>query len=674
MTDYADRAVVQITGGTAAKRATLTLALREHWIDTVAGVPTGDLWVGDGVTLGGVPVVNDQFVRKVGFPFPYEVSLSYSVSTRQVTITPTGSTFDVWVGGVRFTKTGAQVSPAHAATSDDHFFYYDSTGEIQTGTTPWDLLTDAPVLSVVYTAAGDSLSGSAEAPWVLMELHTATRDPQLHRRLHFGGGTQLSSRLGLPTIDTAADPQFTSTAIEILDEDIELTTDALTVAFNNVKFRYGASGYWNEQNDDFTAPGDGIPFLDDGTDICWNEWTGAAWQKTAVSNNDYVNMYLCATTDNDSGERWFVVPGQAKYANQNDAENEDPSSLSWGTAPPEEFIIVAALVYSRKVASGAGNHFAAIESVRLFLGNRDQTISSGGITVHAALSGLTADDHTQYALVAGGTRNFTGDHQFDGGVVVVGLLSATGSFQTVSALPQWVQWDTSETDVDGGRINLYVAAGEKGDGTVHYQHMKYVEHDGASNDQKTRIRWLLNRTESGTGTPAELMRLDDNLSVQGGVKAFTTRRTCRYNAAATGIATGAGYTLIPFATNSRTDAGFTWNGGLTEVTVGFTGWIEIGYDISAENTVSNTRCEGYWRCEVDTGGGFAALAGSLAFSYHRNLTSNLGLQTASCRQLVVAVTSGDIFRVSGRNAAGGSLELVIGGCRVHVRRIAAALA
>lgn len=55
MTAYADRERLVLARGTAAVRATLTLGLSELWVDVDGSdVPTGDLWLGDGSTAGGI--------------------------------------------------------------------------------------------------------------------------------------------------------------------------------------------------------------------------------------------------------------------------------------------------------------------------------------------------------------------------------------------------------------------------------------------------------------------------------------------------------------------------------------------------------------------------------------------------------------------------------------------
>jgi hypothetical protein len=95
---------------------------------------------------------HDNFHLRHGFEIEdgaWLATLSYDKTTRVVTITPTGATFNVWVDGKKFTKTGAQAAPAHANTLGGHFVVYDDNGNLQVGTTPWSL-TDSQKTPVAF--------------------------------------------------------------------------------------------------------------------------------------------------------------------------------------------------------------------------------------------------------------------------------------------------------------------------------------------------------------------------------------------------------------------------------------------------------------------------------------------------------------------------------------------
>lgn len=366
------------------------------------GLEATDGGASDDYTLA----VKDVYKKYNGFPYDpdtgYQVTLSYSDANRQVTITPTGADFDVYLQGVKYTFTGAQVSDAHADVSDEYFIYYDETGTLTTDTSPWDLLKHAPVCSVVYNAT------DGEGVFVLMELHTATRDPQLHYRLHFGDGTQVSSNPGLPTIggytlatSTPAAICWSATAVTVLDEDIEITSNTILddAGPYRIAYRNGATGEWTIQAPTLLPTGEPVPFLTNGT-ICYNEWTGATWQKTALNTaalGEWVNMYLCATTDITEANRYFIVPGQAVFSSLVDAQNEDSTlAISWGDSPPEEFALIARFTYHGRSTFGAGTHYTQLDGVELLSGRKPGSSAGPGVTDHGSLSGLADDDHTQY--------------------------------------------------------------------------------------------------------------------------------------------------------------------------------------------------------------------------------------------------------------------------------------
>lgn len=368
--------------------------------DAVGGILTDsdtiDFTYNDG-TPSVTAAVKDNVKLNIGFPCDavtgYQVSLSYDDSTRVVTITPTGATFDVYVGGKKYTKTGPQASTAHADVTDEYFIYYDSTGTLQTSTTPWDLRIHAPVCSVTYNAT------TKIAPFPLFELHTAGRDPELHYRLHFGGGTVRGTKLGTPTFTGTGTPQFTATAVQVLDEDIELDTSAFGSSSNRVVYLLGANAEWTEQTDNFAAgtySGQGIKFLNDGTDICYNQLVLGSWAKTAVSNNYFVNMYLFATTHITQSKRYWVMPGQAQFSTLNAAQNEALSSLTFPNIAPEEYVAIARITFSRKTSNGANNLYANIEGIALLDASRTTSIGGGGISDHNLLTNLQGGTTNQY--------------------------------------------------------------------------------------------------------------------------------------------------------------------------------------------------------------------------------------------------------------------------------------
>jgi hypothetical protein len=124
--------------------------------------------------------------------------------------------------------------------------------------------------------------------------------------------------------------------------------------------------------------------------------------QTQVSNTQYDNAgtltamtagyYRSDTVILTSDGRVSVIYGTAEYATQQLAEGS-----STGTTPT--FLDPTSFPLARLIVQEAG-------SIVSFIDIRPQPAtggsgSSGGVTVHSALSGLSADDHTQYLLTTG---------------------------------------------------------------------------------------------------------------------------------------------------------------------------------------------------------------------------------------------------------------------------------
>jgi len=358
-----------------------------------------------------------QYRVRHGVPYDadtgYAFTLTYDASARTATLTPSGASFDIWSLGTKYTFTGAQTTSAHTDLDGGWFLTMSSAGAFQWSQTPWDILgPECPILYVYYNATTN------EGIWVLEERHTADRNPELHYRLHFGDGSVLNNSPGLPTIsgytlatDTVAGVDFAVTTCTVLDEDIEKATGALSAGGPyRVLHRVGANGIWTLQTTLFGAGGaDSCPFLTDGTNLCWNQFTGGVWQKTPVTPTGtlkYVNTYLFATTDITAANGYFIVPGQAEHSSLASAQAEGPASLLFGS-PPTEFVAVAQFTWGTKTAYSTNTDKTALEAVAFTYRSRGSlTAGGGGVTDHGLLTGLTDNDHPQYGLVASPLSQF----------------------------------------------------------------------------------------------------------------------------------------------------------------------------------------------------------------------------------------------------------------------------
>ena len=347
-----------------------------------------------------------------GFPVDasgnYLCTLTYNETTRTVTITPTGATFDIFVKGMKYTFTGAQ-SIVHSATGAEQFIYFDSSGVLTTSLSPWDLLSTAPVCSVFQDA-----TNSRRIP--LDERHHAGRDLYWHRNQHAAEGTKVTSGFAATgyTLSNGASDVVLQLAIasgRVEDEDIRVDTQELAAAGPyNLLYRSGASGDW------VITRTSTLPFLYSGSNLQYNQNTGATWQLTNVVEDSYVNYWVFAltalpTTDitptPSSTQQLVIIAGQALYSSQASADAETVSSLAYGSAPFQEM----APLYKMTFKFNASNPSAYTNTARTALTAISRVVGSfASLTAtaqsdHGALSGLTDQDHPASAIIFTPTGN-----------------------------------------------------------------------------------------------------------------------------------------------------------------------------------------------------------------------------------------------------------------------------
>lgn len=347
-----------------------------------------------------------------GFPVDasdnYLCTLTYNETTRTVTITPTGATFDIFVKGTKYTFTGAQ-SIVHSATGAEQFIYFDSSGVLTTSLSPWNLLSTTPVCSVFQDAAN-----SRRIP--LDERHHAGRDLYWHRNQHAAEGTKVTSGFaatGYTLSNGASDAvlQLTIASGRVEDEDIRVDTQALAAAGPyNLLYRSGASGDW------VITRTSTLPFLYSGSNLQYNQNTGATWQLTNVAEDSYVNYWVFAltalpTTDitptPPSTQQIVLIAGQTTYASQALADVETVASLAYGSAPFQEMGPLYKLTFRFNASAPSAytnTAHTALTAISRVVGSF-ASITASTQTDHGSLTGLTDQDHPASAIIFTPTEN-----------------------------------------------------------------------------------------------------------------------------------------------------------------------------------------------------------------------------------------------------------------------------
>ena len=364
-----------------------------EWQDSAGNVLShvdniGTFWWGDR-DLGVAALANED-IEPCGFVDRTQstITLTPGSPTDTFEIAPTGTDFDVWVAGNRFTVTGGTQAIAH--TTGNTFVYYDANGDLVQSSSPWDLFTTAPVALIYYSAA------AAEA--ILLEERHGLMDTRTHYYLHNSEGSRYRSGLTLadytvqPASPADSDNRFSISSGTMADEDIVHAIGSLAAGGPyHVMRRTGTSEWTWSQEDD--------PYIVTGSYIAYNSESGGTWSQTALANNNYVNYYVLAAGGEAAHPQHYVLQGQSVYTTLVDAVAESPLSALLLDAFAFAEAVLRYKVTFRTAAAYTTTGKCRIAAVEQLVG---QAISLGAAVIptnHATLSGRDlADQHPASAI------------------------------------------------------------------------------------------------------------------------------------------------------------------------------------------------------------------------------------------------------------------------------------
>jgi hypothetical protein len=350
-------------------------------------------------------------------------TLSFDNGTRNFSITPTGASFEFWVKGVKYTKTGAQTIQI-PALSGNHFIYFDPTGALATTQAAGpELFIDNALISIIYWNTDTNTR-----TYFAEERHGMQMDGATHSYLHTVFGAQFISGLALQgfsvdgTGNVNSDAQFTSDSGTIRDEDIVITISAQT----QIPVLYRQGLLWRKK----TA--DAYPVIYSGTAgytgasgrLPYNQFTGGAWQLTEVPSLDFVLVHLFAT--NDIENPIVAIQGIASYPTTPAARLAASSEItSLSGLPFAEFVALGSVIFqtstgyanatkSRIRSTDTGGDYVDFRGTQLYT-------PAGEVTTHGLLSGLSSDDHLQYHTDARGDIRYYTKAQVD--TIIAGITS-----------------------------------------------------------------------------------------------------------------------------------------------------------------------------------------------------------------------------------------------------------
>ncbi len=361
-----------------------------------------------------------------GFQNMDQWAVNYDPTTREVTLTPTG-TQSIFVRGREFVK-AAPFSKDHAAAAGIYFFQIDTTGAEAVGASFDFSLPQAAV--AIY----DPLQ--TPAGWAIRETHGLVLDAATHLELHeiqgtyrvsgggFGVGSYTVYTPGDATNPTLASitPGVASTLVA--DEDLRSTLAFLADGGPYTWFRY----LWTTAKWDWTTGyGTAAPYYHVGNVPYYNPASGGD-NMVALVNDDYFCVYLVAipvAADAISQNFRFIwVQGQQKYTptSPNTAQRtvardqalaEDPYApgiLVLDSLPSPEFVIAAKAVMHYSTTFTNNDYRLRIEGYQTI--NRTRTggganpiilpsifDSNVSITTASAIGGLNPSVESNQKLV-----------------------------------------------------------------------------------------------------------------------------------------------------------------------------------------------------------------------------------------------------------------------------------
>ena len=321
-------------------------------------------------------------------------TITFTDGTRTFEIAPTGASFDIYIQGKRYDLTTENV--VIPDVEGVHYIYFDDTATLQS-TQVWDneIFYSYVYVGAVYWDATNNLG-----IYVGDERHGVKMDGHTHALLHSTQGTKFQSGCALNTITTEqagsanSHAQFGVDTGSIVDEDLWHSLAAvLSTTGLPIYYKLGAAGDWRRTTNA------GYSFAVGGTPLPqWNEWTGATWQLTEVTNNRYLLVHVFAT--NDPTNEYIAVPGQAEYLSKNAAQtgaNVEVANLVTAGMPFQEFIPVGSVIFQGSTAY-TNTPQARIRETDLggdYVDWRFSGVSPSSISVnsHSNLADLTNDDH-----------------------------------------------------------------------------------------------------------------------------------------------------------------------------------------------------------------------------------------------------------------------------------------
>jgi hypothetical protein len=380
--------------------------------------------------------INELSLEPQGFVNRLDSILSFNDSTRTFTIQPSGSSYDVYIEGVKFTKTAPETVVIGSGTALNYLHFDVATKQLHNKTTEFNFDTDVPIAYIHWNANINQSTFFGE------ERHGIRMDSSTHKWIHNTFGMQYINGLSIGNYVLLGNGSSNSHAqisvsdgtlyqedivINIMDGDngVEFTQQLYPTGYFPVYYHSGVTGQWVR---DSSTP---YPVKYDATRALYNLYSGGTWSVINVPNNRYFAMWLVAT--NDINDPILSIMGQREDSSLGSAENHNNwTDIDLTNIPTNELRPLYRLIFltNNTFTNTPKSSLQSILDLR-----RSVLTTTYGVPQndHGNLFGLGDDDHAQYVHI-NEARTISANHTFTNGLTINnGLLSATsGNFTSLS--------------------------------------------------------------------------------------------------------------------------------------------------------------------------------------------------------------------------------------------------
>jgi hypothetical protein len=337
-----------------------------------------------------------------GFVNRTDSVISFNDSTRTFTIQPSGSSYAIYIEGVKVTKTATETVVIGSGTALNYLHFNTNTGLLDNKTTEFDFDTDVPIAYIHWNADINQSTFFGE------ERHGIRMDSSTHKWIHRTFGVQYIEGLSIGNYVLLGNGTSNSHAqvsisngtlyqediiINIADGDngVEFTQQLDPIAYIPTYYHSGSTGQWVRDS------GTPYPVKYNGTRAQYNLYSGGTWTIPNVPNNRYFAMWIVAT--NDINDPILAIVGQKEDSSLGSAENHNNwSDLNLANIPASEIKPLYRLIFLTN-NSYTNTPKSSLQSILDLRESVSSTINGVTQNDHGLLFGLGDDDHSQYVHI-----------------------------------------------------------------------------------------------------------------------------------------------------------------------------------------------------------------------------------------------------------------------------------